>query len=101
MELAWSSIYVEASAIVSDKVMLEDTNLLGIDPTDTRQLDLRGLGQPICSDATIVSLLHRDGTPYIAASEVNGISFTQTPRVKERTYPELAGPIWVFHSLGL
>ena len=96
MELAWSSVFVEAGATVTDQVMLRNTNLL-VDPQDTRQLDfvawgLRGFGRPICGDATIVSPLHRDGTPFPHTPDADDASFARAIRHKENTYPELAGP---------
>ena len=80
--------------MVADQVLLRDTTL-PVDPADSRQLDflawgLRGFGLPICADATIVSPLHRDGTPWPTTPETDGASFARAIRAKENTYPELA-----------
>jgi len=94
IELAWSSVFAEAGAVVADQVLLRDTNV-PVDPADSRQLDfvawgLRGFGLPVCGDATIVSPLHRDGTPWAGAPDMDGASFTRALRAKEAAYPELA-----------
>lgn len=57
MEHAWVMVCAEAGAVVADQVLLRDTNVPGIGPEDSRQLDLvawvlRGFGRPICGDAT-------------------------------------------------
>ena len=87
IELAWATVFAEAGAVVQDQVLLRDTNLPGIDPTDRRQLDLvawglRGFGRPICGDATIVSPLHRDGTPWVGTPDVDGASFERAVALK-------------------
>ena len=81
---------------MDDQVLLRDTNL-PVDPQDTRQLDLvawglRGFGRPICGDATIRAPLHRDGTPWTGAPDLDGATFARAIRDKEATYPELAVP---------
>ena len=48
--------------------------------------------QPVCGDATIVSPLHRDGTPHALAPDIDGASFSRALERKENTYPELASP---------
>ena len=87
----------EAGAVVVDQVLLRDTNLPGLDPRGARQLDfvawgLRGFARPICGDATIVSPLHRDGTPWPDTPDEDGTSFERAIRQKEDTYPELSDP---------
>ena len=94
-KLALLSRVAEAGAAVQDQVLLRDTDL-PVDPRDTRQLNfvawrLRGFECPICGDATIVSPLHREGTPWPATLEEDGAGFAGAIRDKEATYPELAG----------
>ena len=89
-------MFAEAGAVVADQVLLRDANL-PVDPADSGQLDfvargLRGFGRPVCADATIISPLHRDGTPWPHAPEEDGVSFGRAIRDKEATYPELAEP---------
>ena len=95
MELAWSAIFAEAGAVVADQVLLRDTNIEGIASGDRRQIDfvawgVRGFSRPICGDATIVSPLHSDGTPYALTPDIDGASFLRAVARKEATYPELA-----------
>ena len=45
---------------------------------------------PVCGDATIVSPLHRDGTPHALAADIDRASFSRALEDKETTYPELA-----------
>ena len=63
---------------------------------ETLQLDFvawgRMFSQPVCGDATIVSPLHRDGTPHALAPDIDGASFSRALERKENTYPELASP---------
>ena len=97
MELAWSAIFAEAGAVVADQVLLRDTNIEGIASGDRRQIDfvawgVRGFSRPICGDATIVSPLHSDGTPYALTPDIDGASFLRAVAHKEATYPELARP---------
>ena len=42
--------------------------------------------------ATIVAPLHRDGTPWALAPDIDGASFLRAVADKETTYPELARP---------
>ena len=62
-------------------------------PTETRQLDFVAWGRmfslPICGDATIVSPLHRNGTPHALTPDIDGASFSRALEAKETTYPEL------------
>ena len=51
---------------------------------------VRGFSRPICGDATIVSPLHRDGTPHPLTPDIDGASFLRAVAHKEATYPELA-----------
>ena len=51
MELARVSVFAEAGAVVQPQVLLRDTNVPGVDPQDSRQLDLvawglRSFGRP-------------------------------------------------------
>ena len=95
IELAWSAVFAEAGAVVADQVLLRDTNL-PVRSRDSRLLDFvawgRMFSQPVCGDATIVSPLHRDGTPHALAPDIDGASFSRALERKENTYPELASP---------
>ena len=79
IELAWAAICAEAGAVVADHVLLRYTKL-PVESGDSPQLDfvawnLRGISRPICGDATIVSPLHRDGTPHALTPEIDGASW--------------------------
>ena len=95
--LAWFAVFTETGAVVADQVLLRDTNIEGIASGDRRQIDfvawgVRGFSRPICGDATIVSPLHSDGTPYALTPDIDGASFLRAVAHKEATYPELARP---------
>ena len=74
-------------------LFLRDAALCDVDPADGRHIEVvvSGLpyarGIPVAVDATIVSPLHADGTPWYRAAVVPGISFERARKDKERTYP--------------
>ena len=65
--------------------------------TDGRRVDVvaYGLpvfgGLPVCADATLVSPLHCDGTPWRGADTEDGLRLRAARRRKEVVYPELVG----------
>ena len=74
--------------------MLRDLDL-GVDPLDTRRVDLiaRGLplygGIPVCGDASLVAPLHGDGTPWPRAATHDGVGIERARQLHEDRYPEL------------
>ena len=48
-------------------------------------------GLPLCVDATMVGVLHRDGRPWRGADQSDGLRLRAARRRKEITYPELVG----------
>ena len=80
IELAWSAVFTEVGAVVADQVLLRDTNIEEIASGDSRQIDfvvwnVQGFSRPICGDAIIVAPLHRNGTPWPLAPDIDGASF--------------------------
>ena len=78
-----------------ENVFLRDTAVPNIDPSDGRRIEVVATGLPIARgipvavDATLVSPLHADGTPFSGADTKAGISFRRAERSKVTTYPEL------------
>ena len=95
LEKTWVRVIREAGARVRENVFLRDTALPNIDPTDGRRIEIvaTGLplahGIPIAVDATLISPLHADGTPFPHAAYRGGASFRRAENSKARTYPEL------------
>ena len=95
LEKMWARILREAGSRVREKVFLRDTAITSIDPSDGRHIEIvaTGLpvahGVPIAVDATIVSPLHADGTPWAGAADTPGQSFGRAILSKHSTYPEL------------
>ena len=91
----WARVVREAGGRVREKVFLRDTAITSIDPSDGRHIEIvaTGLpvahGVPIAIDATIVSPLHADGSPWAGAATTPGQSFGRAIRSKHTTYPEL------------
>ena len=48
-------------------------------------------GIPVAVDATLVSPIHANGTPWRGAADRPGVSFRRAERSKQNTYPELVG----------
>ena len=80
---------------MSPNVMLRDTSLPTIQPTDGRQLEIvaAGLsfarGAPLGCDVTMVSPLHATGQPWPNAATRNGVAIARGEKDKQDTYPEL------------
>ena len=78
-----------------ENVFLRDTGVPSIDPSDGRRIEVVATGLPVARgipvavDATLVSPLHADGTPFPGADTKAGISFKRAERSKATTYPEL------------
>jgi hypothetical protein len=80
---------------VRENLWLRDAGLPGIDPGDGRRIEVVATGLPVARgipvavDATLVSPLHADGTPFPGADSRAGVSFKRAERSKATTYPEL------------
>ena len=89
VEKIWARILREAGGRVRERVLLRDTSVPNIDPSDGRHIEVvvTGLpfahGIPLAVDCTVVSPLHADGTIWPNANCQPGISFVRL------TYPEL------------
>ena len=103
MERTWARVAREAGGRVRENFYRRDTALPNIDPEDGRRVEVAVTGLPIAHglpvllDATLVSLLHADGTPWRRAAEVPGISFKRARKHKETTYPELVDTPLLHH----
>ena len=75
-------------------MLLRDAGV-DVDPADRRAIEVvatglpREHGIPIAVDATMVSPLHSDGSPYAGAAERRGVALARGRRAKETAYPEL------------
>jgi hypothetical protein len=80
---------------VQENVMLKDLAVPGIAVTDGRALEVVATGLPLARgvplgvDATMVSPLHCDSTPWARAEAVPGVSLERAAGAKASTYPEL------------
>ena len=98
LESAIARVCREAGGRVTQNVMVRDLDLAEPQPADGRRLEvvLDGLplfgGCQLAVDATIVSVLHCDGSPHQGAENIDGVVLERARRRKERTYPELVGP---------
>jgi len=96
LERAWQRVFREAGGRVLPQCRLSELNL-GLRSTDGRRVDLvaRGLplfdGVPVCGDATMVSPLHANGTPWAGAEDHDGVALSRTRRKHEDDYSELVG----------
>ena len=73
---------------------LANTTAPGVGPRDRRRLDLvvygaSARGDALCCDATLVSLLRRDGRATARAADIDGAALERARRRKARVYPEL------------
>ena len=95
VEKIWARILREAGGRVREKVFLRDTSVPNIDPSDGRHIEVvaTGLlvarGIPIAVDATIISPLHADGSPWPKVATHPGASFARVVVSKHITYLEL------------
>ena len=95
-ERAWGNVLREAGARIVPQQMLRDMDLaLQGSAEDGRRVDVVAYnlpvfgGVPICADATIVSVLHRDGSAWRGAAESDGVRLRAARKRKEVVYPEL------------
>ena len=97
LERTWARVLREAGGRVRDRVALRDTALPNIDPADGRQIEIVATrlpiahGKPVAVDATLISPLHADGTPWAKAATTPGVSFDRARKSKCTTYWELVG----------
>ena len=97
LERTWARVLREGGARVAENVLLRDSNLEGIAPTDGRQLEIvaTGLpleqGVPLGCDVTMVSPLHADGSAWAGADSEAGVALARAEAAKAATYPELVG----------
>ena len=95
IERIWARICREAGARVTENTLLRDTGMPGIGPTDGRRLEVIATGLPLYRgvplgiDATLVSALRADGTPWPRAASEDGVAIARAERAKATTYPEL------------
>ena len=95
LERVWARIFREGGGRVLENVFLRDMGVPGIAPDDGRRLEIvvTGLplygGVPLAEDATMVSPLHGDGTPWPRANESSGTAIRRGEHDKTITYPEL------------
>ena len=94
-ERMWARICREAGARVQQDVLLRDTGLPGISPTDGRRLQVVATGLPLFRgvplgiDASLVSPLHADGQPWVGAADRDGVAIDRAERCKRAAYPDL------------
>ena len=94
-ERTWARIFREAGGRVQENVALRDMGAPGIGAADGRRLEILVTGLPLYSgvplgvDATIVSPLHGDGTPWPHAAQRAGVALRRAEAAKDRAYPEL------------
>ena len=95
VEKIWARILREAGLRVRERVFLRDTAVPNIDPSDGRHIEVVATGLPIARgipiavDATIISPLLADGSPWPKAATHLGASFARVVASKHTTYPEL------------
>ena len=97
LEQAWARVFRESGARVQENVFLRDTRLPNIHARDGRRLEIiaSGLplhrGVPLGVDATLVSPLHADGSPWAGAAENHSVAIRRGEADKAATYSELVG----------
>ena len=74
---------------------LARTSAPGVDPADRRRLDFVAygatpLGEALCCDVTLVSLLTREGRPQPSAASRDGAAIAVAERRKRAAYPQAA-----------
>ena len=80
---------------MQENVFLRDTNLPGIPSRDGSRLEIVASGLPVHRgiplgvDATLVSPLHANGTPWPQAADTDGSAIARAEAKKRATYPEL------------
>ena len=97
LESAAARMCREAGGRVATNVLVRDMDLAAPDLTDSRRVVVDGLhlfgGCQLAVDTTLVCALHCDGSPHGAAADADGVVLQSARRRKERTYPELVGPL--------
>ena len=106
LERMWARIFREAGGRVLENVFMRDMGIPGVEQYDGRRLEVvvTGLpifnGVPLAVDATLVSPLHADGTPWPRADERSGVAIRRAEKDKATTYPELVqSPIALLTTL--
>ena len=95
LERAWARVGREAGARVRTHAYLNNLNVLNVEPSDERRLEVVASGLPTCHgaqvavDATLVSPLTRKGTARPRAHWQNGAALKDARKKKESHYPEL------------
>ena len=95
LERAWRQVLREAGARVVHQELLRDMDISLHSAEDGRRIDVVAYnlavygGVPLCGDATMVSPLHADGTPWRGAAGSNGMRLRAARRRIETVYPEL------------
>ena len=95
LERTWARVFREAGGRVVENVYLRDMGVPGINCDDGRRLEVvaTGLplfgGVPLAVDATLISPLHADGTPWAGTVTEAGKSFQRAEDSKATSYPEL------------
>ena len=80
LERVWARFFREAGARVVEHAFLRDTSIPGIRADDGRHVEIlaSGLplyhGVPLAVDASLVSPLHADGTPWAHAASQDGVA---------------------------
>ena len=93
----WARVLRESGARVRENVMLRDTTLPTIDPSDGRNIEIvvtglpLGRGIPVAVDATVVSPLGAGGLPHPGADLRAGVALAAVRKTKQRTYRKLVG----------
>ena len=95
LERAWARVGREAGARVRTHAYLNNLNVLNVEPSDERRLEVVASGLPtyhgaqVAVDATLVSPLTRKGTARPRAHWQNGAALKDARKKKEKHYPEL------------
>ena len=89
---------VKGGARVTVNMMVRDMDLPVPNARDARRLKIVADGLPLFGgvqlavDTTLVSPLHRDGSPHRDAANIDGTVLEVARHKQETTYPELTGP---------
>ena len=87
---------------------MREMGFVGVSPVDGRRLEVVATGLPLHNgvplglDATIVSPLHMNGTPWPRAATQNGVALARAEAAKKRTYPEMVdSPVVRLVTIGI
>ena len=95
LERTWARVLREAGVRVQWNVFGSETSVPNIAADDGRRVEIVATGfhwhqgVPLACDATLVSPLHADGTPWEGAAEEDGVAIARAEETKRDTYPEL------------